>query len=74
MTRLRRHPCRPRQSCARRGHRGLWRPTACKALEACPEETSGNQWLTAVLGAVAVVLAAVVYSGKEKKPLISLEE
>ena len=33
-----------------------------KALEACPEEASGNQWLTVVLGAVAVVLAAVVYT------------
>ena len=32
-----------------------------KALEACPEE-AGNEWLTAVLGASAVVVASVIYA------------
>ena len=32
-----------------------------KALEACPEQASGNQWLTAVSLAVALVVAILIY-------------
>ena len=32
-----------------------------KTLEVCPEEATGDQWLTLVLGAAAVMLASVIH-------------